>query len=336
MHNLPENMQAIEVTEPGKPDVLKITERPLPQINEDEVLIQVANAGVNRPDVMQRAGLYPPPPGATDIPGLEVSGTVAALGKKVSDWKIGDTVCALVAGGGYAEYVAAPASQCLNIPKGLDLREAAALPETYFTVWSNVFDRANLKGKETILVHGGSSGIGTTAIQLCQAFGHEVYVTAGSNEKCRACEAIGAKNAINYKTEDFAERIMSLTDDKGVDVILDMVAGDYLQRNLKCLSDDGRLVIIAFLGGVKTNFNMTDVLRRRLTITGSTLRPRSVSFKADIAHSLNAKVWPLLEAKTIKPLIFKSFPLEQAAEAHSLMESSEHIGKIMLDVNSND
>jgi NADPH2:quinone reductase len=267
---------------------------------------------------------------------LEVSGTVAALGKKVSDWKIGDTVCALVAGGGYAEYVAAPASQCLNIPKGLDLREAAALPETYFTVWSNVFDRANLKGKETILVHGGSSGIGTTAIQLCQALGHEVYVTAGSNEKCRACEAIGAKNAINYKTEDFAERIMSLTDGKGVDVILDMVAGDYLQRNLKCLSDDGRLVIIAFLGGVKTNFNMTDVLRRRLTITGSTLRPRSVSFKANIAHSLNAKVWPLLEAKTIKPLIFKSFPLEQAAEAHSLMESSEHIGKIMLDVNSND
>ena len=336
MHNLPENMQAIEVTEPGKPDVLKITERPLPQINEDEVLIQVANAGVNRPDVMQRAGLYPPPPGATDIPGLEVSGTVAALGKKVSDWKIGDTVCALVAGGGYAEYVAAPASQCLNIPKGLDLREAAALPETYFTVWSNVFDRANLKGKETILVHGGSSGIGTTAIQLSQSLGHEVYVTAGSNEKCRACEAIGAKNAINYKTEDFAERIMSLTDGKGVDVILDMVAGDYLQRNLKCLSDDGRLVIIAFLGGVKTNFNMTDVLRRRLTITGSTLRPRSVSFKANIAHSLNSKVWPLLEAKTIKPLIFKSFPLEQAAEAHSLMESSEHIGKIMLDVNSND
>ncbi len=336
MHNLPENMQADEVTEPGKPDVLKITERPLPSITEHEVLIQVANAGVNRPDVMQRAGLYPPPPGATDIPGLEVSGIVVALGEKVSDWEIGDAVCALVAGGGYAEYVAAPASQCLNIPTGLDLREAAALPETYFTVWSNVFDRAKLKGQETILVHGGSSGIGTTAIQLCRALGHEVYVTAGSSEKCRACEAIGAKNAINYKTEDFEQRILSLTDGKGVDVILDMVAGDYLQRNLNCLSDDGRLVIIAFLGGVKTNFNMTDVLRRRLTVTGSTLRPRSASFKANIAHSLKAKVWPLLEAKTIKPLIFKSFPLEQAAEAHSLMESSQHIGKIMLDVKSND
>ena len=332
MQPLPATMQAIEITEPGAPEVLNIQQRPLPNIRQDEVLISVHAAGINRPDVMQRAGLYPPPPGVTDIPGLEVSGVIVSAGEKVTKWKIGDSVCALVAGGGYAEYVNAPESQCLPIPKGLTYREAASLPETYFTVWSNVFDRAKLAEQETILVHGGSSGIGTTAVQLCRALKRKIFVTAGSDEKCRACEAIGATKAINYRSEDFAERIMALTDNKGVDVIIDMVAGDYLQRDLKCLADDGRLVIIAFLGGVKTNINMTDILKRRLTITGSTLRPRSTKFKASIATSLESRVWPLLESKIIEPLIFRSFPLENAAEAHRLMESSQHIGKIVLDV----
>ena len=332
MQQLPQTMRAIEVTKSGKPDVLKLTQRPVPQITEYEVLIRVHTAGVNRPDIMQRAGLYPPPPGVTDIPGLEVSGLIVAIGKHVTQWKIGDPICALVAGGGYAEYVSAPDTQCLPIPKGLSLREAASLPETYFTVWSNVFDRAGLCGQETILVHGGSSGIGTTAIQLCRAFGHEIFVTAGSDEKCHACETIGANKAINYNDEDFVERVMALTNDRGVDIIIDMVAGDYLQRNLRCLADDGRIVIIAFLGGVKTNLNMTDILKRRLTVTGSTLRSRATSFKANIAESLAKKVWPLLEKKIIKPLIFASFSLEDAAEAHRLMESSQHIGKIILDV----
>ena len=332
MQPLPATMQAIEITEPGAPEVLKIQQRPLPNIEKDEVLISVHAAGINRPDVMQRAGLYPPPPGVTDIPGLEVSGVIVSAGEKVTNWKIGDSVCALVAGGGYAEYVNAPESQCLPIPKGLTYREAASLPETYFTVWSNVFDRAKLAEQETILVHGGSSGIGTTAVQLCRALKRKIFVTAGSDEKCRACEAIGATKAINYRSEDFAERIMALTDNKGVDVIIDMVAGDYLQRDLKCLADDGRLVIIAFLGGVKTNINMTDILKRRLTITGSTLRPRSTKFKSSIATSLESRVWPLLESKVIEPLIFGSFPLKNAAEAHRLMESSQHIGKIVLDV----
>jgi NADPH2:quinone reductase len=332
MQPLPATMQAIEITEPGAPEVLKIQQRPLPNIEKDEVLISVHAAGINRPDVMQRAGLYPPPPGVTDIPGLEVSGVIVSAGEKVTNWKIGDSVCALVAGGGYAEYVNAPESQCLPIPKGLTYREAASLPETYFTVWSNVFDRAKLAEQETILVHGGSSGIGTTAVQLCRALKRKIFVTAGSDEKCRACEAIGATKAINYRSEDFAERIMALTDNKGVDVIIDMVAGDYLQRDLKCLADDGRLVIIAFLGGIKTNINMTDILKRRLTITGSTLRPRSTKFKSSIATSLESRVWPLLESKVIEPLIFTSFPLKNAAEAHRLMESSQHIGKIVLDV----
>ena len=332
MQRLPATMQAIEITEPGAPEVLNIQQRPLPNIKKDEVLISVHAAGINRPDVMQRAGLYPPPPGVTDIPGLEVSGVIVSAGQKVTKWKIGDSVCALVAGGGYAEYVNAPESQCLPIPKGLTYREAASLPETYFTVWSNVFERAKLAEQETILVHGGSSGIGTTAVQLCRALKRKIFVTAGSDEKCRACEAIGATKAINYRSEDFAERIMALTDNKGVDVIIDMVAGDYLQRDLKCLADDGRLVIIAFLGGVKTNINMTDILKRRLTITGSTLRPRSTKFKSSIATSLESRVWPLLESKVIEPLIFRSFPLKNAAEAHRLMESSQHIGKIVLDV----
>lgn len=332
MQSLPATMQAIEITEPGAPEVLKIQQRPLPHIKEDEVLISVHAAGVNRPDVMQRTGLYPPPPGVTDIPGLEVSGIIVSVGAQVTDWNVGDSVCALVAGGGYAEYVNAPESQCLPIPKGLTYREAASLPETYFTVWSNVFDRAKLAEKETILVHGGSSGIGTTAIQLCRALNRKIFVTAGSDEKCRACEAIGATQAINYRSEDFAECVMALTDNKGVDVILDMVAGEYIHRDLKCLADDGRIVIIAFLGGVKTNLNMTDILKRRLTITGSTLRPRSTKFKSKIAVSLREKVWPLLASRVIEPLIFKSFPLQNAAEAHSLMESSQHIGKIILDI----
>ncbi len=332
MHPLPDTMQAVKITQPGSPEVLKIQQRPLPQKKEDEVLIQVYAAGINRPDVMQRAGLYPPPSGVTDIPGLEVSGIIVSVGSKVMNWEIGDSVCALVAGGGYAEYVNAPGSQCLPIPKGLTFREAASLPETYFTVWSNVFDRAQFSEQESILVHGGSSGIGTTAIQLCRALGRKIFVTAGSDEKCRACEAIGATKAINYRNEDFVERIMALTDNQGVNVIIDMVAGDYIQRDLKCLADDGRIVIIAFLGGVKTNINMTDILRRRLTITGSTLRPRSTQFKSDIALSLRNKVWPMFEAGIIEPMIFKSFALEEAADAHRLMESSEHIGKIILDV----
>ena len=332
MHSLPDSMHAIAITEPGSPEVLKLTQRPLPHAKEDEVLIKVYAAGINRPDMMQRAGLYPPPPGVTDIPGLEVSGVIISVGDRVNDWQIGDSVCALVAGGGYAEYVTAPGSQCLPIPRGLTFREAASIPETYFTVWSNVFDRAQLAEKESILVHGGSSGIGTTAIQLCRAFGRKIFVTAGSDEKCRTCETIGASKAINYRSEDFSERIMALTDNKGVDVIIDMVAGDYTQPNLKCLADDGRIVIIAFLGGVKTNINMTDILRRRLTITGSTLRPRSTEFKANIALSLRNKVWPLPESKAIEPLIFRSFPLGHAADAHRLMESSQHIGKITLDV----
>lgn len=334
MQQLPKTMRAIEVTKPGTPDVLKLAKRPIPRITEDEVLICVHAAGINRPDIMQRSGLYPPPPGITDIPGLEVSGIIVGVGDQVTQWKVGDPVCALVAGGGYAEYVGAPAAQCLPVPKGLSLREAASLPETYFTVWSNIFDRARLIERETILVHGGSSGIGTTAIQLCRAFGNEIFVTAGSDKKCRACEDIGATKAINYNDEDFVERVMALTNNRGVDIILDMVAGEYLQRNLQCLADDGRLVIIAFLGGVKTELNMTDILRRRLTVTGSTLRPRSMSFKANIAESLYQKVWPLLEKKVIKPIIFASFSLEEAARAHQLMESSQHIGKIILDVHS--
>ena len=329
---LPENMQAIEIAQPGPPDVLRPTTRPLPETAAGEVLIRVSAAGVNRPDVMQRLGMYPPPPGAPDIPGLEVAGTVVKLGTNASRWKPGDRVCALVAGGGYAEFASAPWQQCLPIPDDLSMTEAASLPETFFTVWANVFERARLASGETLLVQGGSSGIGVTAIQIANAFGHRVFVTAGSAEKCRACEQIGAERAINYKTEDFVSVIKELTNGRGVDVILDMVAGDYVPRELQCLADDGRLVIIAFLGGTKTQLNMTDILRRRLTITGSALRPRPVAFKGALASELEEKVWPLIASGTIRPVIYKRYPLADARDAHATMESSSHVGKLVLEV----
>jgi NADPH:quinone reductase len=329
---LPSHMKAIEITTPGGPEVLRPTQRPVPSPAAGEVLIEVAAAGVNRPDVLQRKGGYAPPPGASDIPGLEVAGTVVALGSHASAWKVGDKVCALVTGGGYAEYVAAPAAQCLPIPKGLTLEQAASLPETFFTVWVNVFERGALKGDETLLVQGGSSGIGVTAIQIAHALGHRVFVTAGSAEKCAACEKLGATRAINYRNEDFVAVIKELTEGRGVDVILDMVGGDYVPRELACLANDGRLSLIAFLGGTKTSLDLSDILRRRLTITGSALRPRTVEFKAGVAQSLREKVWPLIEAGKIRPVIYKTFALEEAAAAHSLMESSEHVGKIMLRV----
>jgi len=325
-------MRAIEISAPGGPEVLRVTQRPVPIPAANEVLIEVAAAGVNRPDVLQRKGGYPPPPGASDIPGLEVAGTIVAAGAGANTWKTGDRVCALVTGGGYAEYVAAPAPQCLPIPRGLTLVEAAGLPETFFTVWVNVFERAGLKGSETLLIQGGSSGIGVTAIQMARAFGHRVFVTAGSAEKCTACEKLGASRAINYRTEDFVAVVKELTGGKGVDVILDMVGGDYVPRELACLADDGRLSLIAFLGGTRATIDMTDILRRRLTITGSALRARSVEVKGAIAQSLQQKVWPLIEAGRIKPVIYRTFRLEEASAAHALMESSAHVGKIIMEV----
>ena len=324
--------RVIEITTPGKPEVLQVRSRSLPQPREGEVLIEVAAAGVNRPDVLQRLGKYPVPPGASDLPGLEVAGTLAQVGEGVTQWKVGDKVCALTPGGGYAEYCIAPASSCLPIPKGLDFIQAASLPETYFTVWSNVFDRGALKPGETFLVQGGSSGIGVAAIQMVRAMGHRVFATAGSAEKCAACEKLGAERAINYKTEDFVEVVRSATGGKGVDVILDMVAGDYVPREVKALAEDGRIVLIATLGGGKATLELGDILRRRLTLTGSTLRPRSVEFKAAIASALREKVWPLVEAGKIKPIIHATFPLEQAAQAHEMLEAGEHIGKIVLAV----
>jgi len=329
---IPSQMRAIEISTPGAPEVLRPVLRPVPLPAAGEVLIEVAAAGVNRPDVLQRKGGYPPPPGASDIPGLEVAGTVARLGPQVSGCKVGDEVCALVTGGGYAEYVAAPAVQCLPVPRGLTLEQAASLPETFFTVWVNVFQRGALKNEETLLVQGGSSGIGVTAIQMARAFGHRVFVTAGTPEKCAECEKLGATRAINYRSEDFVAVIKQLTGGRGVDVILDMVGGDYVPRELASLADDGRLCLIAFLGGTRTTLEMTDILRRRLTITGSTLRPRPVEVKHAIAQALREKVWPLIEAGKIRPVIYRTFELEEAAAAHSLMESSEHVGKIMLNV----
>jgi NADPH2:quinone reductase len=328
---LPTQMRAIEISTPGGPDVLRPTLRPVPSPAATDVLIEVGAAGVNRPDVLQRKGGYPPPPGASDIPGLEVAGTVVALGTHVKDWNIGDQVCALVTGGGYAQYVAAPSVQCLPVPAGLTLEQAASLPETFFTVWVNVFQRAALKNDETLLVQGGSSGIGVTAIQMARAFGHQVFVTAGTADKCAECEKLGATRAINYRTEDFVAVVKQLTAGRGADVILDMVGGDYVPRELSCLAEDGRLSLIAFLGGTKTTLDMTDILRRRLTITGSTLRPRPVEVKAGIAQALRQKVWPLIEAGKIRPVIYRTFRLDQAAAAHALMESSEHVGKIVLD-----
>ena len=328
--SLPSEMTAIEISEPGGPEVLRPAKRPLPEPAAGEVLIRVEAAGVNRPDVLQRLGGYPPPPGASDIPGLEVAGEVVALGEGVESPALGERVTALVTGGGYAEYCAAPAAQCLPFPKGFDATAAAALPETYFTVWSNVFDRAGLQAGERFLVHGGSSGIGTTAIQLASAFGAEVYTTAGSPEKLEACRALGAKRAVNYREEDFVAVLKEESGGKGVDVILDMVGGDYIARDIKLLAPDGRLVFIAFLGGSKAEVDFLPVMLKRLKITGSTLRARDVAFKAAIAAQLQEKVWPLLEEGRVKPLIHSSFPLTGAAEAHRLMESSEHIGKIML------
>ncbi len=328
--SLPATMRVVEITQPGKPEVLKPASRALPQPKTGEVLVAVEAAGVNRPDVLQRTGHYPVPPGASDIPGLEIAGRVAATGAGVTSWRVGDAVCALVQGGGYAEYCAAPALQCLPIPKGLSAIEAASLPETFFTVWSNVFDRARLAPGESFLVQGGSSGIGVTAIQMVKAFGHVVFATAGSKEKCEACQKLGADRAIDYKTEDFAAVVKEATGGRGVDVILDMVGGDYVDRELKCLADDGRIVLIAFLGGSRANLNLNEILRRRLVVTGSTLRPRPVEFKGAIAAKLREKVWPLVEAGRIRPVIYETFPLDQAARAHELMESGRHIGKIVL------
>ncbi|WP_321884571.1 NAD(P)H-quinone oxidoreductase [Paraburkholderia bannensis] len=336
-------MLAVEITEFGAPDVLKLAERATPEPKAGEVLIKVSASGVNRPDVFQRKGAYAPPPGVSDLPGLEVAGEIVGgnIDEKNNPFglKLGDRVCALIAGGGYAEYAVAPLGQCLPVPKGLTDLEAASLPETFFTVWSNVFQRAHLGNgeggeNETLLVQGGSSGIGVTAIQIAHALGFRVFATAGSDDKCRACEALGADRAINYRTEDFVEVVKALTNDRGVDVILDMVAGGYVARELSALATGGRIVLIATLGGSKGEINMGEILRRRLTITGSTLRARSVEFKAQIARELKEKVWPLLEEGRIKPVIYKVFPAAQAGDAHALMESSEHIGKIMLDWNS--
>jgi NADPH2:quinone reductase len=333
-------MKAIEISEFGAPDVLKLAERPMPEPKAGEVLIKVAASGINRPDVLQRKGAYAPPPGASDLPGLEVAGEIVGgtIDEKHNPFglQLGDRVCALLAGGGYAEYVAAPLAQCLPVPKGLSDVEAASLPETFFTVWSNVFDRAQLGAgeggaNETLLVQGGSSGIGVTAIQIAHALGFRVFATAGSDDKCRACEELGAERAINYRTEDFVEVVKSLTNDRGVDVVLDMVAGSYVPRELKALADGGRLVLIALLGGAKAELNLNDVLRRRLTVTGSTLRPRPVEFKAKIAAQLKERVWPHLEDGRIKPVVYRVFPAAQAAEGHALMESSTHVGKIVLD-----
>ena len=329
---LPDMMTAVEITSPGGPDVLKPTKRPVPKPGAGEVLVQVAAAGINRPDVFQRMGNYNPPPGTTDIPGLEVAGKVVALGDGAQGWSVGDELCALVAGGGYAEYCAAPAAQCLPMPKGLSVIEAGGVPETFFTVWTNVFERGRLQSGESFLVHGGSSGIGVTAIQLAKAFGARVFATAGSSEKCRACEELGADRAINYKTGDFVAVIKEATQGKGVDVILDMVGGDYLPRNMEALAVDGRTVSIATLGGTKATINVNQMMVRRLTLTGSTLRPRSVEQKGAIAGQLRSKVWPLFEQGRIKVPVHATFPLAEAAQAHALMESSTHIGKIVLAV----
>jgi NADPH:quinone reductase len=326
-------MQAVEISAFGAPEVLRQTERPAPVAGAGEVLIRVRASGVNRPDVLQRSGAYPPPPGASDLPGLEVAGVIEAgdaVAMAGSGFKVGDRVCALVAGGGYAEFCVAPVGQCLPVPAGLDDVQAASLPETFFTVWSNVFDRGRLQPGETLLVQGGTSGIGVTAIQLAKAFGATVIATAGSDDKCSACLQLGADHAINYRTQDFVAVTNELTGGQGVDVILDMVAGEYVAREVECLAEDGRLVIIAVQGGVKAGFNAGLVLRRRLLITGSTLRPRPVAFKAAIAQSLRDRVWPLLAQGRVKPVIHSTFDAARAAEAHVLMESNQHIGKIVL------
>jgi putative PIG3 family NAD(P)H quinone oxidoreductase len=329
MH-LPDRMTAIEIVKPGGPEVLVPGLRPVPRPGEGELLVKVAAAGVNRPDVLQRKGAYNPPPGSTDIPGLEIAGTVVATGPGAAGWRVGDALTALVAGGGYAEYCVAPVPQCLPVPAGYDMVRAAALPETFFTVWTNVFERGRLAAGENLLVHGGSSGIGTTAIQLGHAFGARVFATAGSPEKCEACRRLGADRAIDYRREDFVAAIAEATGGKGVDVILDMVGGDYIPRNLACLAVEGRLVQIAFLSGSKQEIDLLPLMMKRQTITGSTLRPRTVAQKGAIAAALRDKVWPLLDAGRVAPVIHATLPLAKAADAHRLMESSAHIGKIVL------
>lgn len=326
-------MRAVEITSFGPPDVLRLGERPQPVAGAGEVLIRVNASGINRPDVVQRKGHYAPPPGASDLPGLEVAGVVQggdSMAMERAGLRLGDRVCALVAGGGYAEWCVAPVEQCLPVPQGLTDIEAASLPETFFTVWSNVFDRGRLQRGETLLVQGGGSGIGVTAIQLGRAFGATVIVTAGSDEKCAACLALGAHHAINYNTQDFVAEVQRITGGKGTDVVLDMVAGSYVAREVECLAEDGRLVIIAVQGGLKSEFNAGLVLRRRLTITGSTLRPRSVEFKGSIARALREHVWPLLASGAVRPVIHSAFAAADAAQAHALMESNQHTGKIVL------
>lgn len=327
---LPANMTVVEIDKPGGPEVLIPARRPLPQPGPGEVLIRVTAAGVNRPDCLQRQGKYMPPPGASDLPGLEVAGIVAGLGEGVSDRHINDPVCALLTGGGYAQYCVAPAAQCLPVPTGLDMIQGAALPETFFTVWTNVFERGRLQAGESFLVHGGASGIGTTAIQLARAFGARVFTTVGSAEKAEACKALGAEQVIQYHQEDFVQVVRDATEGRGVELILDMVGGDYIQRNFAALAVEGRLVQIAFIRGARVELNLAPLMMKRLTFTGSTLRARSVEQKALIARDLRKHVWPLLEAGTVRPVIDRVFPLEQAAEAHRLMESDRHIGKLVL------
>lgn len=330
---VPETMTCIEITEPSKEcDVLKPVQRPVPAPAEDEVLIKVEAAGVNRPDLAQRAGYYPPPPGVTDIPGLEIAGTVASLGDNVTNWRIGDKVTALVAGGGYAEYCPAPAPQVLPVPEGLSTVEAAAIPETFFTVWSNVFDRCAIKEGETLLIHGGSSGIGTTAIMIAKNLGNKVIITAGNADKCQACLDLGADLSINYKEQDFVEEVNNFTDGAGADVVLDMVAGNYVPRDLDCLAMEGRICIIAMLGGSKAEIDFGKLFRKRAILTGSTLRARSVEFKGKIASALHQRVWPLFEAGDIKPLIHATVPLDNAAEGQRILEQGQHIGKVVLTV----
>lgn len=325
-------MQVIEIEKAGGPEVLRAAQRPRPEPKPHEILVKVAAAGVNRPDVLQRMGLYAVPPDASDLPGLEIAGEVVQCGAAAAMWKPGDRVCALTHGGGYAEYCVTPEVQALPVPRGLTMIEAASLPETFFTVWSNVYDRGRLASGETLLVHGGTSGIGVTAIQLAAAMGNRVFATAGSDDKCAACVKLGAERAFNYKTQDFVAGVKAATGGKGVDVILDMAAGDFVPKELKALADEGRLVFIAFLRGPKTELDVSELMRRRLTLTGSTLRPRPVAFKGAVAARLRERVWPLIEAGRIKPVIFKTFPLAQAAEAHRLMETGAHIGKIVLTV----
>jgi putative PIG3 family NAD(P)H quinone oxidoreductase len=329
---LPAAMRAVEITTPGGPEVLKVGQRPVPRPAAGELLVKVEAAGVNRPDVMQRKGGYPPPPGVTDIPGLEVAGTVAALGEGVTGWAVGDALCALVAGGGYAEYCVAPAPQCLTPPKGLRMIEAAAIPETFFTVWDNMFTRGGLKSGEWLLVHGGSSGIGTTAIQLAHAIGAKVIATAGTAEKCAACRKIGADVAVNYREQDFVEAVKQATGGKGVDEVLDIVGGDYVTRNLNALARGGRLIQIAVQKGSKAEIVVHLLMQKQITFTGSTLRPRSVAEKGAIARALAQGAWPLIEAGKVRPVIHATFPLDRAADAHALMDTSAHIGKIVLTI----